>query len=242
MLEADGRRCVVLAQTRRRPGELVDDYGHRIAEALREAQVELAWIAVPPGEHVPLLVRAALAAGVHVIVEKPWPYPAEQTRAVLAARQAASRLVAVDYQYCLLDAVGHWRARYGETAGLMFGGAFVVATDNRLGISAMDNLGSHLLAIREHAVPGAAVGEIRCGYGGSPERRVWLDGPDGGRLAEIDFGANSEPILQRFAATVESAAGESAAGSGELASFPFDLGFAQRVADAATEVTARPAG
>jgi hypothetical protein len=85
----------------------------------------------------------------------------------------------------------------------------------------MDNLGSHLLAIREYAVPGAAVGELRCGYAGPPERRVWLDEASG-RVAEIDFGSNSEPILQRFRQAVEHGRD-----SGEIA---FDIPFAQQVA------------
>lgn len=221
MLEADGRRCVVVEQVRRRADERLDAYAKRMADELRLARVDLAWVAVSPGEHVPVQVRAALEAGLHVIVEKPWSYTPEDTDAVLAAQRSAGRLVAVDYEYCLLDAVQQWRTQYSDAADLVFGGRFVLAREDRQGIAAMDNLGSHLLAIREYAVPRAAVGAIRCGYLGAPERRVWLDGP-GGRVAEVDFSDHGEPILQRFVAAVEQARDH-----GEIA---FDIAFAQRVA------------
>lgn len=221
MLEAQSRRCVAVEQVRRREGERADHYAIRMGEELRAAGVEFAWLSLPPGDHVPLLVRAALDAGLHVIAEKPWSYSREESDVVLAARVAGGRLVAIDFEYCLLDGVRLWRSKYGDTDGLVFGGRFVVQGPDRLGIAAMDNLGSHLLAIREYATPRAAIGEIRCAYLGSPERRIWLDGP-GGRVAEIDFAASPEPILQRFVAAVEQARD-----AGEVA---FDIPFAQRVA------------
>jgi hypothetical protein len=87
---------------------------------------------------------------------------------------------------------------------------------------AMDNLGSHLLAIRAYAAPQSAVQEIRCGYEQPDERCVWLEKRNT-RAAFIDLLANKEPIIQRFIAKVEA--------SLEGADFPLDLEFALRVSN-----------
>ena len=87
---------------------------------------------------------------------------------------------------------------------------------------ALDNLGSHLLAIRAYAAPKSSVQEIRCGYEQPDERCVWLEKRNS-RAAFIDLLANKEPIIQRFIAKVEA--------SLEGADLPFDLDFAQRIAN-----------
>lgn len=86
----------------------------------------------------------------------------------------------------------------------------------------MDNLGSHLLAVRAYAALESVVQEIRCGYEQPDERCVWLEKRNT-RVAFIDLLANKEPIIQRFIAKVEA--------SLEGADFPLDLEFAVRVAN-----------
>jgi hypothetical protein len=90
------------------------------------------------------------------------------------------------------------------------------------GIPALDNLGSHLLAIREFAVPSSEVAEIHCGYDLPDERLVWLE-RGGQTIASIDLLNHRQPIVQRFMQKVEAAL--------DGAAFPFDLDFALRVAD-----------
>ena len=89
------------------------------------------------------------------------------------------------------------------------------------GMTAMANLGSHLLAIRAYAAPKSALQEIRCGYEQPDERCVWLERRNT-RAAFIDLLSNKEPIIQRFIAKVEA--------SLDGADFPFGLEFALRVA------------
>jgi len=86
----------------------------------------------------------------------------------------------------------------------------------------MDNLGSHLLAIRAYAAPPSALQEIRCRYEQPDERCVWLEKRNT-RVAFLDLVANKEPIIQRFIVKVED--------SLEQAEFPLGLGFALRVAN-----------
>jgi hypothetical protein len=40
---------------------------------------------------------------------------------------------------------------------------------------AIDNLGSHLLAIRAYSAPRSGLQEIRCGYEQPDERCIWLE-------------------------------------------------------------------
>ncbi len=229
VLDGERRRVAVVGEARRRPDESPTGYTARLGDALGSSGAQIAWLCVPPGPHVPALTRAALGAGLHVIAEKPWCYP-DETATLASLARSAGRIVGIDFEYCLLDGVQRWAAQLEQGAGLRFGGEFSVATGNRLGISAADNLGSHLLAIRELAVPAAEIGEIDYGYERSAARRVWLDGP-AGRVAEVDFADNTEPIMQRFVTGFEAAIDGGA--------FPLDLAFAERVAARTADLEAR---
>jgi hypothetical protein len=232
VLAAEARGVTVLSNPRRQPDEGEDAYAERIGSAFRSADAQVAWLCVPPGPHVPVLVSVALSSGLHVIAEKPWRYPLETEQLESLAR-AAGRLVGVDFEYCLLDGVRRWMVDFGTGQGLRFGGEFVVSSPNRLGISPVDNLAGHLLAIAQFAVPAADLGDIYCGYERPAARRVWLDGSDG-RVSEIDFGDSTEPILQRYVATFEAAL--------DGAALPFDLPFARSVAHLSAALEARPLG
>jgi len=230
VLSGEGRVVRGVPEARRRPGEDADDYAARLGSALRGSGAGVAWICVPPGPHIAPLVGAALTSGLHVVVEKPWMCTPGETAALATLAQQSGRVVGVDYEYCLLDGVARWREHHGPGAGLRFGGTFDVAVADHLGLAPLWNLGSHLLAIKEYAVPAATVGEIRCGYGRPPERLAWV--ADGARDV-VDFGDHGEPIIQRFVSLFEEAVG--AGGQGEAA-FPLDLAFAGRVGAAVEEL------
>src|SRR5215831_3352933 len=44
----------------------------RVSEAFARTESQIAWICLAPGPHVLAMVEAALEAGLHVVVEKPW--------------------------------------------------------------------------------------------------------------------------------------------------------------------------
>lgn len=166
------------------------------------------------------MMEAAIEAGLHVIVEKPWLCSAEETERLQALAQARHALLAIHYEYCLMDAVEAWRRQWNGGTELRFGGRLKVQRPNHIGLPALDNLGSHLFAIHQHCVPASSITEIDCDYNQPNDRRVWLENQDQ-RVAEIDLLANQEPIIQRFIARVE--AGTNGEG------FPFDLDFALKV-------------
>jgi hypothetical protein len=170
----------------------------------------------------------------HVIVEKPWQCSRPDTNRVSAVAQQKELQVGCDFEYCLLDAVERWRAAFHPGTGVSFGGWFSVDRANRLDISAMENLGCHLAAIREYAVPEANILELHAAYEAPNRRTVWLKQEDL-ELASLDFQHSGEPILQRFVRQFEGAITA-------CRQFPFDLSFASKVQASLTRYVERRQG
>jgi hypothetical protein len=221
ILAAENRRVAIVPETRQASAESAAAYASRLAGAMRASGAQIAWLCVPPGPHVPRMIEAALDAGLHVVAEKPWQNPRLVTESLAARARSLRRLVAVHFEYCLLEEVERWRRDFHLGEGLRFGGRFFLSRADHTGMPAKDNLGSHLLAIHAYAAPKSAVQEIRCGYEQPDERCVWLERRNT-RTAFIDLLAKKEPIIQRFIAKVEA--------SLEGAGFPFGLEFALQVA------------
>ena len=222
ILASEGRNVSLVPETRRASGESDEAYRARLAASMSTCNAHIAWVCVLPGPHVPFMIDAALDAGLHAIVEKPWQTSPRMTTSLTARAKSLRRLIAVHFEYCLLQEVERWRRDFHPGTGLRFGGHFFLNRPDHTGMPAMDNLGSHLLAIRAYAAPKSALQEIRCGYEQPDERCVWLEKRNS-RAAFIDLLANKEPIIQRFIAKVEA--------SLESDDFPFDLEFAQRIAN-----------
>ncbi len=224
ILANEKRRISSIPETRRTSGETDAAYRSRLAEAMSASGAQIAWLCVLPGPHVSLMIDAALDAGLHVVAEKPWQVSQRLTTSLTERAKSMHRLIAVHFEYCLLEEVERWRRDFCPGSELRFGGRFFLSRPDHTGMPAMDNLGSHLLAIRAYAAPQSAVQEIRCGYEQPDERCVWLEKRNT-RAAFIDLLANKEPIIQRFIAKVEA--------SLEGADFPLDLEFALRVSNEA---------
>jgi hypothetical protein len=222
ILVAQNRQVANMAETRRASGETDSDYRSRLGEAMRASNAQIAWLCVLPGQHIPWMIEAALDADLHVIVEKPWQTSQRVTTSLVARAKSLRRLIAVHFEYCFLDEVERWRRDFHAGTELRFGGHFFLGRPDHTGMPAMDNLGSHLLAIRAYATPQSALQEILCGYEQPDERCVWLERRNT-RAAFIDLLASTEPIIQRFVAKVEA--------SIDGAAFPLDLEFALRVAN-----------
>ena len=220
MLTGEGRRAEFASGLRGQSNEIADAHESRLAQTFSDSSAQIAWLCVPPGAHVPTLIRAAFAAGLHVIVEKPWIYTRAETAELQDAATRAGLKGGVHFEYCLLSEIENWRRQYEQQDGLEFGGTFNVHAADHLGISAMQNLGSHLVAMREYAVPHSRLSKIYCGYELPDERMVRLDSAKQ-RVASIDFLGSKEPIVQRFLARFENSLGGKP--------FPFDFDFAQRV-------------
>jgi hypothetical protein len=222
ILQSEGRRVATNPEARRASGEGDAADRSRLAEAMRASDAQIAWLSVLPGPHIPIMIEAALDAGLHVVVEKPWQSSERETASLSARAKSLQRLIAVHFEYCLLEEVERWRRDFHPGTGLRFGGHFFLGRPDHTGMSATDNLGSHLHAIRAYGVPQSAVEEIRCGYEQPDERCVWLERRNT-RVAFIDLLSHKEPIIQRFIAKVET--------SLDGRDFPLNLEFALRVSN-----------
>lgn len=201
VLESAGRSVTCIGDARRQTPELTD--------ALRTSGAQAAWLCVTPGPHIAEMMRAAIGAGMHAVAEKPWVCSADHTQALAAAAAQRGLRLGVHFEYCLLEGVEAWRERFYDTQGLRFGGEFKISRADRLGIPAIQNLGSHLAAIRRYAAPQSQIAELICAYDAADQRRVWIDNES------IDFSSNQEPLIQRFIRKFEDTAEE----------FPFDVQF-----------------
>jgi Oxidoreductase family, NAD-binding Rossmann fold len=222
ILAGEGRNATLLQQSRRASTEQDLAYYERLRSAFEASGSEIAWLCVPPGTHIPVLMKAAIDSDLHVVVEKPWLCSEEITQGLEARAKAQHKVIGIHYEYCLMEVAETWRREWNSGNGMAFGGRMHVNRPDHIGLSALDNLGSHLFSIHEYCVPNAEITEMDCAYAQPDDRRVWLE--SGGRqLAEINLLTNKEPIIQRFIARVESAA--------RGAAFPFDLQFALRIAE-----------
>lgn len=222
ILEGENRHVATIGEARQGSAENAPAYRARLAAKLHETGAYIAWLCVPPGTHVPIIVEAALDAGLHVVVEKPWYGPRAVTDLLSSRANSLRRVIAVHFEYNMLDEVERWRQELQAGAGLDFYGRFFLSRANHTGMPALDNLGSHLLAVRAYAVPQSNVRLVLCGYEQPDERYAWLE-RDGVRVAFLDFLETKQRIIQRYIARLEA--------SLQGANFLFDLQFAQRVAD-----------
>lgn len=220
IIAGEKRAVTAIEETRQRPSESESTYVARLAEAMKASAAQIAWLCVTPGPHVSLMIQAALDAGLQVVVEKPWYGSAEDTEHLQALARASRLVLAMHFEYLVHHEVENWRKNFHPGAGFAFGGHFFLNRPARHGISALDDLGCHLLAIREFAVPSSKLSEIQCSYERPDERSVWLERGNR-RAASIDLFQGSERLIQDFMRKVEAAL--------EDAAFPFDLDFALRV-------------
>ena len=222
IIAAEERTVSAIEETRQDPSEGTANYISRLSEAMKESHAQVAWLCVSPGKQVCFMIEAALEAGLHVVVEKPWYGSEVDTRHLQALARAQKRVVAIHFEYLVHTEVQDWKKSFYPGTGMRFGGHFFLSRPDHTGIPPRENLGSHLMAICEFAVPAAELCELQCAYEHSDERIVWLE-RGGQPIASIDLLKGSERIIQDFIKKVEAAL--------DGAAFPFDLDFALRVAN-----------
>jgi hypothetical protein len=222
IIDGEGRSVTLIEETRQRPSESESVYVERLAAEMKASGARIAWLCVTPGPHVSSMIQAAIEAGLHVIVEKPWYGSSKQTHRLQSLARAKGRVIAVHFEYLVLKEVQRWREEFHPGADCVLGGRFFLSRSDSSGIPAIDNLGCHLVAIREFAVPSSRISGIQSSYDRPDERVVWIDNKEDQRISAIDLFTHGQPIIQRFMQKVEAAL--------DGAAFPFDLDFAFRVA------------
>ena len=222
IIAGESRRVSLIQETRSGPAESDSAYLVRLAGAMKSSGAQIAWLCVAPGPHVSLMIQAAIEAGLHAVVEKPWYGSREDTQRLQSLAREKRRLLAVHFEYLVLESVESWKRAFYPGVDLRFAGRFFLSRSDLSGTPAIDNLGCHLASICEYAVPAAEIFELQCAYERPDERLVWLE-KDGQRISSINLFQGSQGIIQSFIKKVEAAL--------TSAAFPFDLDFALRVAN-----------
>jgi predicted dehydrogenase len=126
------------------------------ARLLERDDVDAISIATPAQTHAPLAM-AALAAGKHVLVEKPLAPSVADAAAMVEAAQDAERILMIDHTYCYTPAVQF----IGETvrSGLLGNVMYIDSTRINLGLVQPDvdvfwDLAPHDLSILDFILPG----------------------------------------------------------------------------------------
>ncbi len=91
IISGEGRSVALIEETRQRPSESESDYLERLANAMKASRAQIAWLCVTPGPHVSSMIQAAIQAGLHVIVEKPWYGSSKQTQRLQSLARARKR-------------------------------------------------------------------------------------------------------------------------------------------------------
>ena len=121
IIAAEGRTVAAIEETRQRWSENGPSYVSRLAEAMNASRAQIAWLCVSPGPHVSLMAQAALEAGLHVIVEKPWYGSAIDTERLQSLARTKRRVLAIHFEYLVHGEVEYWRKSFHPGAGLHFG-------------------------------------------------------------------------------------------------------------------------
>src|SRR5207245_8446137 len=105
IIAGESRSVVSIEETRQRPSESESAYVARLAETTKASAAQIAWLCVTPGPHVTLMVQAAIEAGLHVIVEKPWYGSSEDTKRFQELARAKKNSIALNYDRLVLGEV-----------------------------------------------------------------------------------------------------------------------------------------
>lgn len=170
----------------------------------RAGDLDIIWLAVSPGDQ-DVLIRCALDVGCNVVVEKPLMINYEQTLEIMNYAKSLNLQVAMHYQYCFLENILEIQKKIQESYvdKLTFSAEFLIPRENRLGIPAVYNLGSHLLAIKCFHFPTAKTKYINTGYKSLESRLIKVKSMEKEYI--LNFLNNSEPIVQRFIESFEAA-------------------------------------
>ncbi|HYO19243.1 MAG TPA: Gfo/Idh/MocA family oxidoreductase [Dermatophilaceae bacterium] len=141
-----------------------------VEHLLARPDIDAVAIATPASTHAPL-VMDALAAGKHVLVEKPLSYDRETAAQMVAAASEADRVLMVDHTYCYTPAVTY--IREAVASGMLGDILYIDSVRINLGLVQPDvdvfwDLAPHDLSIFDFILPGGLNPEQVIAQGSDP--------------------------------------------------------------------------
>ena len=141
-----------------------------LARLLDRSDIDAVAIATPARTHAPIAI-AALAAGKHVVVEKPLADTPEAAASMVLAARDAGRVLMIDHTYCYTPAVQYIRKVVAD--GVLGDILYVDSTRINLGLVQPDvdvfwDLAPHDLSILDFVLPGGLRPETVSATGSDP--------------------------------------------------------------------------
>ncbi|MGO1173015.1 MAG: Gfo/Idh/MocA family protein [Actinomycetaceae bacterium] len=165
--DTDADRAEELARRTGRPAVVTS-----VDELLAGHEIDAVAVATPARTHHPIVMRA-IAAGKHVVVEKPLADTVAHGREMVAAAAAAGTVLMADHTYCYTPAVLKIREliESGELGEILY----VDSTRINLGLLQPDvdvfwDLAPHDLSILDHVLPGGLQAVSVAAQGADPLR------------------------------------------------------------------------
>lgn len=195
-----GHEIINLSRTRKDPGESWQSYRRKWTQDISSTNADIAWIALPSGDHVPQLCEACFDAGCHTVIEKPWIYSSDVTEHLKAVAKRQDLKVGVNYQYLFLtEIVEAFETKLSSLAtAATVELIFTTSKPERREISPFYNLGSHLFAIKKWAFDEIGISAMNFCCDQPDQRAIRIVDQSGACIRHIDFTQSSEPLLQRF--------------------------------------------
>lgn len=177
-----------------------------VDEILARDDIDAVAIATPARTHAPLALRA-LAAGKHVLVEKPLADTAIAATELVDAARAAGRILMTDHTYCYTPAASYVRQAVAD--GVLGDVLYVDSVRINLGLIQPDvdvfwDLAPHDLSLLDFILPGglqpesvAAIGSDPLGAGKSCIGYLSLPLP-GGAIAHVSVNWLSPTKIRQF--------------------------------------------
>lgn len=139
-------------------------------DLLARSDIDAVAIATPASTHASL-VLAALAAGKHVLVEKPLSYDRDTAARMVAAAEEANRVLMVDHTYCYTPAVAY--IREAVASGVLGDILYIDSVRINLGLVQPDvdvfwDLAPHDLSIFDFILPGGLTPNEVIAHGADP--------------------------------------------------------------------------
>jgi hypothetical protein len=198
LLSSISERVLILDSEKRLLGEDDIQYKVRLKKLLQSSginDVDVVWISIPAKDHK-VVIESVLSYKKHIVVEKPWLLSSDEIYYLSDLARASGKRIGVHYQYCYLNKLPLISRVVRDLKDVSFQGEFCISRFNRLKVPAINNLGVHLLAIKNVHFPYSHIKKIHSKYKTEDLRNVSISHPD--YFSKINFLKNDEPLIERF--------------------------------------------
>lgn len=207
-------------------GAINSDYVKKLTARLENysSKCDVLWIAIPPIMQYDISLIAT-KLGYHQIFEKPWLVSRNKTNSLISLMKEYKLTASVHYQYCYMGKLPGFAEKISDSqAKLKMRGEFTTSRGDRLGVSHLDNLGSHLVSIWLYYFPHIDNLYLETNYNSQNKRNIQIYDKENNLVDSLDFLFNNEHLVQKYILDFEASIVDNK-------QFKLDMVFASNVKD-----------